>query len=252
MAEQDHTTKNTRSSPFSTSGQSPFHRDLTSLRRRLIRAANVAIDMLEASLYALWNLDHQVAQEIRLRDDSVDDEEVLIEQECLRMLTLQQPYGQDFRSLAFCLKVNSDIERVADHATSLAKVAIKIDPASEPRWPVSLVEIGDRIPDMCHGLLRSVLDEDVAAARALLERDSVIDHLDKQLFTEITEWMKTDPGAAELGLLCYRVGRELERTGDLLTNIAEDVVYLATGEIIRHQRHHNEDGPGGDRLADSA
>jgi len=250
MVEQDHQPDRARGGQLSSGGQSPFHRDLTQLRRRLIRSANVAIDMLEASLYALWNLDHHVAEEIQLRDDSVDDEEVLIEQECLRMLTLQQPYGQDFRALAFCLKVNSDIERVADHATSLAKVTRKIDPDAEPRWPVALVEIGDRIPDMCHGLLRSILEEDVEAAQQLLERDSIIDHLDKQLFTEITEWMKADPSSAELGLLCYRVGRELERTGDLLTNIAEDVVYLATGEIIRHQRH--EDEPDEGPIADSA
>lgn len=227
----------------------PFHRELTQLRRRLIRSANVAIDMLEASLYALWNLDHGVAQEIRLRDDRVDDEEVRIEQACLRLLTLQQPYGQDFRQLAFCLKVNADIERVADHATSVAKVTLQIPPGSRPNWPTSLVEIGDRIPDMCHGLLRAVLDIDVDAARALLESDEVIDHLDSRLFNEITEWVMADPSSTAFGLYCYRLGRELERVGDLLVNIAEDVVYLATGEIIRHQRDDDEDG---DRVANSA
>lgn len=214
----------------------PFHRELTHLRRRLIRSANVAIDMLEASLYALWHVDHEVATDIRERDDRVDDEEVRIEQACLRLLTLQQPYGQDFRLLAFCLKVNSDIERVADHATSVAKVAQQIDPAHPPRWPVSLVEIGDRVPVMCHTLLRAVLDEDVEAARALLASDEVIDRLDSRLFEEIADWIRKDPASAEVGLLAYRLGRELERVGDLLSNIAEDVVYLATGEIIRHQR----------------
>lgn len=229
---------------------SPFHRDLLSLRRRLIRAASVSVDMLDASIWALWNNDKTLAAEIRLRDDEVDDEEVAIEQECLRLLTLQQPYGQDFRSLAFCLKVNADIERVADHATSLAKVTLQLKESEHPSWPVSLVEIGDRIPEMCQGLLRSVLDEDVDGARALITKDSVIDRLDKRLFTEITDWIKRDPQSAELGLLCYRVGRELERVGDLLGNIAEDVVYLATGKIIRHQRP--EKGPPAGPVADSA
>lgn len=214
----------------------PFHRELSQLRRRLIRSANVAIDMLEASLYSLWNTDHDVAREIRRRDDGVDDEEVRIEQACFRLLTLQQPFGQDFRLLTFCLKVNADIERVADHATSIAKVALRVDPDAPPRWPVSLVEIGDRVPVMCHDLLKAVLNEDVAAARLLLEGDSVIDRLDRRLFDEITAWIREDPSMAEAGLLAYRLGRELERVGDLLSNIAEDVVYLATGEIIRHQR----------------
>lgn len=225
---------------------SPFHRDLLALRRRLIRAGNVAIDMLEASIWALWNNDKDLAADIRRRDDAVDDEEVAIEEECLRLLTLQQPYGQDFRALAFCLKVNADIERVADHATSLAKVTLQLEGEEGPAWPVALVEIGDRIPEMCQNLMRSVLDGDVEGARALITKDSVIDRLDKRLFLEIVDWVKRDPDNAELGLLCYRVGRELERVGDLLGNIAEDVVYLATGRIIRHQHK----GRGAQRAAD--
>lgn len=230
---------------------SPFHRDLLALRRRLIKSASIAVDMLDASIWALWNNDKELAAEIRLRDDAVDDEEVAIERECLRLLTLQQPYGQDFRALAFCLKVNADIERVADHATSLAKVTLQLPEGEHPSWPVSLVEIGDRIPEMCQNLLRYVLDEDVEGARSLINKDSVIDRLDKRLFSEITDWIKRDPECAELGLLCYRVGRELERVGDLLGNIAEDVVYLATGKIIRHQRPGKKATPQ-DPIADSA
>ena len=93
-----------------------FERDLLSLRRRLIRSSNIAIDMLETSLHGLREVDHEVARAVRRRDDSIDNEEVLIEEACLKLMTLQQPYGQDFRQLAFCLKVNQDIERVADHA----------------------------------------------------------------------------------------------------------------------------------------
>ncbi|MAY74780.1 MAG: phosphate transport system regulatory protein PhoU [Phycisphaerae bacterium] len=209
---------------------------LSQLRRRVVRSANIAIDMLEASLHALHNADHLVAEQVRLRDDAVDDEEVWIEQECLRLLTLQRPYGQDFRLLAFCMKVNADIERVADHATSIAKVALQVDPDDIPQWPTALVELGDRVPVLCHTLLRAVLDEDVDAARALVKGDEVIDKLDKQLFEEIKAWIAARPDEATHAMLAYRLGRELERVGDLMTNIAEDIVYLVTGRIIRHQR----------------
>lgn len=211
-------------------------RDLAKLRRRLMRAANVSIDMLEAALHALWNGDHDVAREVRGRDDAVDDEEVLIERECLRILALHQPYGQDFRLVTFCLKVNVDLERVADHATSIAKVALKIDPTDPPRWPVALSELGDRVPVTCQTLLRAVLDEDEQTARQLVEKDDVIDRLDGRLFDELTEWVSAQPASATHALHAFRVGRELERVGDLMANIAEDVVYLVTGEIIRHQR----------------
>ncbi|MEL6328546.1 MAG: phosphate signaling complex protein PhoU [Planctomycetota bacterium] len=210
--------------------------ELVALRRRLLRAANVSIDMLEAALHALWTLDHALATEIRLRDDSVDEEEVLIERECLRLLTLRRPYGQDFRLLTFCLKANADIERVADHATSIAKITLKLEPRVAPNWPTALVELGDRIPLLCHTLLRAVLDEDVDAAQELVDGDAVIDTLDSRLFSEITQWIENEPGCAEQALLTYRLGRELERVGDLMANIAEDVVYLVNGEIIRHQK----------------
>ena len=213
-----------------------LERDLAALRRRVMRQANVAIDMLEAALHALWHADHAIALDVRRRDDAVDDEEVLIERECLRLLTLQQPYGTDFRLVTFCLKVNGDIERVADHATTIAKMARRLDPLDIPKWPTSLLELGDRVPVVCQRLLRAVLDLDVDAARRLVERDEVIDSLDKRLFKEITAWMERDSTCGKQALMCYRLGRELERVGDLMANIAEDVVYLVTGEIIRHQR----------------
>ncbi|MEM7622604.1 MAG: phosphate signaling complex protein PhoU [Planctomycetota bacterium] len=216
-------------------GAPTLEASLSQLRRRVIRTANISIDMLEASLHALWNADRMVAEEVRRRDDAVDDEEVQIEHECLRLLTLQRPYGQDFRLVTFCLKVNVDIERVADHATSIAKIALEINPEDPPAWPTALVELGDRVPMLCHELLRAVLDDDVEAAQRLVAGDRVIDRLDKQLFHEITDWIKARPQDAVPALYAYRLGRELERVGDLMANIAEDVIYYVTGEIIRHR-----------------
>jgi phosphate transport system protein len=223
-----------------------LNRDLAKLRRRVLRSANVATDMLEGALHALWSVDHAVAADVRSRDDVVDAEEVQIERECLRLLTLQRPYGQDFRLITFCLKANADIERVADHATSIAKITLKLDPVVHPVWPTALTELGDRVPVMCHTLMRAVLDEDLAAARALVENDRVIDGLDDRLFDEVTDWVTNEPSSAEAALLCARLGRELERVGDLMVNIAEDVVYLVTGEIVRHQKPKNR------RLAEGA
>lgn len=221
-------------------GQSPagdhFERELAQLRRRVMRSASVAIDMLEASIAALWGVDHDTASEVRARDDIIDGEEVAIERECLRLLTLRRPYGQDFRLVTFCLKVNADIERVADHATSIAKVTLRLDPSEPPRWPTALVELADRTPVMCHSLLRAVLDEDVQTAQTLVEGDRVFDSLNKRLFDEIAATVESHPTRACDALLMYRLGRDLERVGDLMANIAEALVYLVTGDIIRHQR----------------
>ena len=90
---------------------------------------------------------------------------------------------------------------------------------------------------MCHQLLRTVLDEDVEGARSLVRADEIIDQLDKQLFEEVQEFVRSEgrtDQAMTLALYMYRLSRELERVADLMTNVAEDIVYLATGSIVRH------------------
>jgi phosphate transport system protein len=138
--------------------------------------------------------------------------------------------------MAFALKVNADIERVADHACSIAKVSRKLDAESPPRWPTALAEMGQRVPMMCHALLRALVEEDADAAKAIIATDKTIDSLHKRLFEETVELLESQTQPQAVGLFVYRVGRELERIGDLMCNIAEDIVYLSTGEIIRHQK----------------
>lgn len=219
-------------------------RRIAILRRRLVREASVAIAMLEASIDALLRLDAEAARGVRRQDDRVDQEEVEIEQECYALITLHNPFARDFRTLAFILKVNAEVERVADHACALAKVAIRMrellgEAAATPRWPTALVELAQRVPLMCHELMRIVLAEDVEAARGLVSSDRTIDTLDRQLFQEVVEWIdarSAGEATTPVGLLMYRSGRELERIGDLMAGIAEDIVYLATGSIIRHEK----------------
>ncbi len=215
-------------------------RDLVVLRRRLVREATSAISMIENSLEALWSLDRTAAKAVRRSDDQIDDEEVAIESECFRLLALHQPFARDLRALGFILKVNADLERVADHACSIARIAGRIKLDRPPVWPVSLVELGKRVPPMCHELLRAVLDEDIEGALAIIDADEALDQLDRQVYFESVELMERDPDMIPVGPLVVRASRELERIGDLMCNIAEDVVYLATGRVIRHGRHAEE------------
>ncbi len=225
-----------------TGARASLDRSLIQLKRRLIQEATLAIGMLEGALEALWKGDAAAAKEVRRRDDAVDQQEVEIEQECFRLLALEHPYARDFRFLTFILKVNSDIERVADHASSIAKMASKLGNGSQPsiKWPTALVEMGQRVPVMCHQLIRAVLDENPDLARKIADSDETIDQLDRRLVDETEELIKKDPAAARGGLYVYRVGRELERIGDLMKSIAEDVIYLTSGEIVRHEARRAE------------
>jgi phosphate transport system protein len=223
-------------SPGQTPARFTLDRNIVALKRRLVQEATTAIGMLEAALDALWRLDGAAAREVRRRDDTVDREEVQIEQECLRLLALQQPFARDLRFIAFIFKANADVERVADHACSIAKCAARLEGHGPIRWPTALVELGQRVPLMCHSLLRAVLDEDQDLARRIVEEDETIDSLEKRLFEEVEEMMQREPDRLRVGLLLSRAGRELERVGDLMKNIAEDIVYLSTGAIVRHEQ----------------
>jgi len=215
---------------------SHLEKELGELKRRLVREAVSAVGMLESSLASLWKLDKDAAREVRGRDDSIDAEEVEIEELCLKLMALHHPFARDFRVLAFILKVNADVERVADHAASIAKITAKMNRTEPPDWPTPLLEMGQRVPIMCHSALRALLDESTEAAKEVVAADAAIDALDRQLFEDTKAWMRDHPNEPETGLYFGRIGRELERVGDLMGNIAEDIVYLSTGQIIRHQK----------------
>lgn len=216
-----------------------FEQRLASLKARLVTEATAAVAMVEGAMQALWTLDLAAAKDIRRRDDTIDREEVAIEQECFRILTLEAPMARDFRAVTFILKANQEIERVGDHAGSVCKLVKSFRGGHPPRWPVALVEMSQRVPMMCHALLRAVIDEDAAAARAIVVEDKAIDQLEKRLFDETLETMRIGGDDLVNGMLIYRIGRELERVADLMTNIAEGVIYLATGEIVRHEVKKN-------------
>ncbi len=221
-------------------------RHIKDLKRRLILEANLAVGMIESASDALMRLDPAAAEAVMRRDDEIDSEEVLIEEECFRLLTLFQPFAKDFRTVTTLLRVNADLERVGDHAHSIAKLTRKLHKlgaggggagvgGGPAGIPTSLQELAQRVPMLCHALLNALVSEDVQNARSILEKDEAIDSLDKRLFTECLHAMSDDTDSKARGLLLYRCGRELERVGDLMTNIAEDVMYLATGTIVRHQ-----------------
>lgn len=219
-----------------------FERELVQLRRRLLREGTLAIDMLERAIAALQNQDHEAVMSIRRTDDTIDNEEVEIEQEAYRLLITERPYASDFRLLAFILRSNATIERVADHANSIAKVTGLLNKVQAPPLPASLLDLTERIPIMCHDLMRAVLDEDAERAREIVRGDKVMDALDKQVFRDLVDLIQKDPELAEAGMLMFRVSRELERVGDLMGDIAEDVVYLVTGEIVRHEKRRRKTG----------
>ncbi len=216
-----------------------IEREIKALKTMLMQEAAAAVGMLEQASEALLKSDEISARVVISRDDEIDREEVRIEEACFRVLALFHPFAKDFRQITTLMKVNSDLERVADHATSIAKQTIKLKALGATALPTPLVELAQRVPMMCHNVLALLATENVEEARAIVARDKAIDSLEKQLFEECVNVMTHDRNSKAASLILHRCGRELERVGDLMKNIAEDLIYLSSGTIVRHEAKRN-------------
>lgn len=216
-----------------------IEREIKALKAMVMAEAAAAIGMIEQASEALLNRDETLARIVISHDDEIDRNEVEIEAACFRVLALFHPYAKDFRYITTLVKVNTDIERVADHATGIAKQTIKLKKLNAPAFPTPLIELAQRVPIMCHALLAALATESADQARELVAKDKAIDSLEKQLFEECLNIMTTDRNSKAACLLIHRCGRELERVGDLMKNIAEDLIYLQSGTIVRHEAKKN-------------
>jgi len=169
------------------------------------------------------------------QDAAIDREEVLIEQECIRLLALYQPAAIDLRTLCFVIKANNDLERIADKAAAVgrrvARVAAEgIDLAQDPEWTDLAREVSARLD----ATLRTIATRNLDAARALMASDGAVDEACRRFVRSAIGRERTHPGGLDAVLTLTLLARALERIGDLCTNIAEDIVFLCTGEIVRH------------------
>lgn len=210
-----------------------FDHELANLRREFTAHATTCFEALERAHQALRARDAALAKQVIEDDDKVDEEEVRIEHECIRLITLYNPVAADIRLLITMLKLNGDLERIADHAANICKQTRKII-RHDGAVPEHLLALSERVRSASRDVFQAFLDRDVAAARAVLEGDAKVDKLDHTVRHEVHDMLDHENAEVASMLCAYRISRELERVGDRLANMAEDTIYLITGEIIRH------------------
>jgi phosphate transport system protein len=212
-----------------------LQRDLDWLNRELLRMAAMAEQSVRKALQALHERNADLAREVIRGDADVDAEENRLTEQCLKMLALHQPVASDLRRVTAALMVATDLERIADLAEDIAERAVHLAglPPSVP-VPAALPAMADKAMAMVRGSLEAFAALDVRKARAVCRADTAVDRLNDEAIAELIAAMKVTPEAVAAGLSLFSVVRHLERVADHSTNIAEDVVYLAEGLIIRH------------------
>ncbi len=212
-----------------------LQRDLESLERRVLAQSSLVEEMIYKASKAIRRIRPELVSEILEREDLVDENEVTIEEDCLKILALHQPVAKDLRLTATILKVNNDLERMADLAVNIAERAQCLSRCHGFMVPEALDRMAQVTVKMVKRALDALVHFDVDIARDVCLCDDEVDTLNREVIAEMQEIMRTQPGLIEAALSLFSASRHIERIADHATNIAEDVIYLVDGEIARHK-----------------
>jgi len=213
-----------------------FVRDMEELWSHLLRLAAVVEDALEQSVHAFCDGRVDVAEELKGQKRAVDGWEVQIERQCVRILALHQPVASDLRRVAVALKINGDLVRLCDLARHIAKRVKKlaIDPEAFP-IPQALESLALGSLVQLHNSLDALTQSDVSRAQAVIAADRQVDRAYRAVQKELKEEIIRDPDRLDTWLRLVNTARNLERVADHASKIAESVIYLMKGEILRHR-----------------
>ncbi len=217
-------------------GYRHFHDELGVLKQKLLDMSERAETLVDLSVEALLERDREKAEAVIEADRELDRIEVEAENLAISLLALQQPMARDLRFLIGAIKVSSDLERVGDHAVNIAQGAVRLveSRAATPNVP-AIADMARRARAMLSDALDAFIRGDGTLGRAVGKADHQVDALHEGIFRTLLTHMMADPRTIAPSLELLLVSRNLERVGDLATNIGEDAVYLAEGKQIRHR-----------------
>jgi phosphate transport system protein len=211
-----------------------LQRDLDNLQKTILTLAASVEEAVHKSIRALQGRDPELAREVIDGDSEIDAEENHVEEECLKMLALHQPVARDLRRIIAALKINTDLERMADLAEDIAERADHLSKLGRIEVPAKLQRMTDLTTLMVRQSLDAFVNLDSRLARQVCRLDDEVDRLNSAIIDELIAGMRRSPELVEASLSLFSATRHLERIADHATNVAEDVVYLVEGEIIRH------------------
>ena len=211
-----------------------LHKELEQLEKQLLTLTAVVEESVQQAIKALSGHNRELAQKVIDNDDHINRLEVDLEEECLKVLALHQPVANDLRMIVAVLKINNDLERIADQAANICERALAISESPKMICPLELDKMGEKVIDMLEKALDSLVNADLEMARNVLELDDEVDAIHSGNYKSFKDYVRHHPDSVDIVLSYLTVSRHLERVADLATNIAEDVIYLNEGSIVRH------------------
>ena len=217
-----------------------LNKEISKLKRSILQLCAMVEENVRRAVESVSRRDVQAARQAIARDSEIDRFEIDVEEECLKILALHQPVAIDLRYVIACLKMNNDLERIGDLAVNIAKRSIQItefadgDPIMLDFHPMM-----DKVQAMLKKVLDALIELNSDLAMEVMAEDDELDAMNKKVHAEVNALIKSNPAKVDYYVNLLSVSRHLERIGDYATNIAEDVIYLVNGRIVRHRTGPN-------------
>ena len=214
--------------------QRHFHEELEALKQTLLAMGGLVEDQIRRAMRALVERDDVLAQEVIDRDRQVNTYDVEVDEQCVNLLALHQPTAVDLRFITTTMKIVTDLERIGDQAVNIAQRALELNPEPQLKPYIDLPRMAEKAQRMVKESLDAFVARDTELARQICAQDAEVDALKEQIFRELLTFMMQDPRTIPRAIRVILISRFLERVADHATNIAEMVIFLVGGKMVRH------------------
>jgi phosphate transport system protein len=212
-----------------------LNRELRHLKQAIVDVGSLAEDSLAKAVRALTTRDERLAREVIYADREIDRREVAVEEDCLKILALYQPVALDLRFVVAVIKINNEVERIGDLAASIAKRVVYLSRVMEAPIPVDFREMAFLVQTMVKRSLDALVNTNVELAQQVRDDDDLVDALHNQISEDINALIAEHPEQMEWFIKLNAISRHLERLADMAACIAEEVMYMVEGSIVRHR-----------------
>lgn len=214
--------------------QRHIDQELAELRSQILRMGSLVESQIEGSIKALVDRDVDLASRIIERDTLVNTMDVEIDENCMRLLALQAPAARDLRFVTTAMKISTELERMSDISENISERVIELNEEPQLKPYIDIPRMANWTMTMVRECLDAFVRSDAALARKVCADDDFVDNLTHQLFRELLSFMIENPATITRAIRLTFIGKSLERIADHATNIAELVIYMVEGKIIRH------------------
>ncbi len=220
-----------------------FVQELEALKTNIIRMASMVEESFVDSLKAVLERTPELARKVIEREQRINSFELDIDNAVVDLLALQQPVASDLRFILAALKINNDLERIGDHAVNIAESAITLSNLPPIEIRMEIPRMGLIAKHMLRDAIDGFIHTNAAACRGVLQNDDLIDALNRKTINELIAFVQSTPASLRAALELTRVSRNLERVADLATNIAEEVIFVAEAQIVKHLADKSAQNP---------